>query len=157
MRLVELAVRNFRGFGSKADTIRLDRDLVLFFGPNGFGFAVDYPKVMIADTNALQFWQDAAGAPNGCGGGGCWGNTPVFNVAVDSLGPVAAGLTAGFTWHYNAANINWAGPVFILVMGIVFAWYGLSARKWFKGPQIQGDEAALKKIEAAYRDGHTAP
>lgn len=37
MRLVELTVRNFRGFGSKAETIRLDRDLVLFFGPNGFG------------------------------------------------------------------------------------------------------------------------
>jgi DNA polymerase III delta prime subunit len=37
MRLVELTVRNFRGFGSSAETIRLDRDLVLFFGPNGFG------------------------------------------------------------------------------------------------------------------------
>ncbi len=37
MRLIELTVRNFRGFGSKAQTIRLDRDLVLFFGPNGFG------------------------------------------------------------------------------------------------------------------------
>lgn len=37
MRLVELTVRNFRGFGSQAETIRLDRDLVLFFGPNGFG------------------------------------------------------------------------------------------------------------------------
>ena len=37
MRLIELTVRNFRGFGSKAVIIRLDRDLVLFFGPNGFG------------------------------------------------------------------------------------------------------------------------
>nr|WP_294564224.1 AAA family ATPase [uncultured Rhodopila sp.] len=37
MRLVELTVRNFRGFGSAGETIRLDRDLVLFFGPNGFG------------------------------------------------------------------------------------------------------------------------
>jgi hypothetical protein len=37
MRLVELTIRNFRGFGSKGETIRLDRDLILFFGPNGFG------------------------------------------------------------------------------------------------------------------------
>lgn len=37
MRLVELTIRNFRGFGSNVETIRLDRDLVLFFGPNGFG------------------------------------------------------------------------------------------------------------------------
>ena len=37
MRLVELSIRNFRGFGSNVEAIRLDRDLVLFFGPNGFG------------------------------------------------------------------------------------------------------------------------
>lgn len=37
MRLVELTVRNFRGFGLRSESIRLDRDLVLFFGPNGFG------------------------------------------------------------------------------------------------------------------------
>jgi DNA repair exonuclease SbcCD ATPase subunit len=37
MRLVNLTVRNFRGFGNAAGTIALDGDLLLFYGPNGFG------------------------------------------------------------------------------------------------------------------------
>lgn len=37
MRLVELSIRNFRGFGPIAIPIKLDGDLVLFFGPSGFG------------------------------------------------------------------------------------------------------------------------
>ena len=37
MRLVNLIVRNFRGFGNTSETIRLDGDLLLFYGPNGFG------------------------------------------------------------------------------------------------------------------------
>jgi recombinational DNA repair ATPase RecF len=37
MRLKALTVHNFRGFGSTADPIDLDRDLVLFYGPNGHG------------------------------------------------------------------------------------------------------------------------
>ncbi len=37
MRLLELSIRNFRGFGPAHDTVRLDGDLTLFFGPNGFG------------------------------------------------------------------------------------------------------------------------
>src|SRR5258708_40047219 len=37
MRLVSLTVRNFRGFGSSGTAVPLDADLVLMFGPNGFG------------------------------------------------------------------------------------------------------------------------
>lgn len=37
MRLIELTVRNFRGFGPAVDPIDLDADLVLLFGPNGHG------------------------------------------------------------------------------------------------------------------------
>ncbi|MBV1701741.1 MAG: AAA family ATPase [Hyphomicrobiales bacterium] len=37
MRLVNLTVRNFRGFGNTAETISLDGDVLLFYGPNGFG------------------------------------------------------------------------------------------------------------------------
>lgn len=37
MRLVNLTIRNFRGFGAGAEEISLDGDLLLFFGPNGFG------------------------------------------------------------------------------------------------------------------------
>lgn len=37
MRLKALTIRNFRGFGAAAETIDLDKDLVLFYGPNGHG------------------------------------------------------------------------------------------------------------------------
>jgi len=37
MRLLELSIHNFRGFGPNPPPIRLDGDLILFFGPNGFG------------------------------------------------------------------------------------------------------------------------
>ena len=37
MRLLNLTVRNFRGFGNSAMPIPLDADLLLMFGPNGFG------------------------------------------------------------------------------------------------------------------------
>jgi chromosome segregation ATPase len=37
MRLLELMVRNFRGFGNEPVSLNLDADLLLFFGPNGFG------------------------------------------------------------------------------------------------------------------------
>lgn len=37
MRLLELTVRNFRGFGNESVSLNLDADLLLFFGPNGFG------------------------------------------------------------------------------------------------------------------------
>jgi len=38
-------------------------------------------------------------------------------------------------------------------MAIVFIWYAVSARKWFKGPKIQGDEATLEEYEAEYAAG----
>jgi len=37
MRLLSLTVRNFRGFGSAGAPIALDADLILMFGPSGFG------------------------------------------------------------------------------------------------------------------------
>ena len=37
MRLLELTVCNFRGFGPAVDPIDLDADLVLLNGPNGHG------------------------------------------------------------------------------------------------------------------------
>ena len=53
----------------------------------------------------------------------------------------------------TAVDINWSGPVFIVVMAIIFTWYGTSARKWFKGPKMQGDEAQLEEIEEEYAEG----
>jgi energy-coupling factor transporter ATP-binding protein EcfA2 len=37
MRLLNLKVRNFRGFGNEPAFIDFDAELILFFGPNGFG------------------------------------------------------------------------------------------------------------------------
>ncbi|MGP1676776.1 MAG: AAA family ATPase [Burkholderiales bacterium] len=37
MRLLSLTVNNFRGFGSAGASVPLNADLVLLFGPNGFG------------------------------------------------------------------------------------------------------------------------
>jgi hypothetical protein len=52
----------------------------------------------------------------------------------------------GFTWDF----FNYTGPLvggaFILFGG----WYLLSARKWFKGPVVQGTEEELERIEAEY-------
>ena len=53
---------------------------------------------------------------------------------------------AFYPWN-TAVDINWSGPVFIAVMGIIFLWYGLSARKWFTGPKMQGNENQLESIE----------
>lgn len=37
MRLLTLRIHNFRGFGPAVAPIRIDSDLLLFYGPNGFG------------------------------------------------------------------------------------------------------------------------
>src|ERR1700722_15299642 len=37
MRLAELSIRNFRGFGPNSAPIHINKDLILLFGPNGFG------------------------------------------------------------------------------------------------------------------------
>jgi amino acid transporter len=59
---------------------------------------------------------------------------------------------AFYPWT-TAVDINWSGPVFVAVMAVVFIWYGVSARKWFTGPKIQGTEAALETIEEEYSEG----
>ena len=53
---------------------------------------------------------------------------------------------SGFTWlAFNYALIAVGGTLVL-----VSAWWLLSARKWFKGPVVQGTEAELAEIEAAY-------
>jgi amino acid transporter len=64
-------------------------------------------------------------------------------------------FSPAFSPWTTGVNFNWAGPVFVAVMAAVFIWFAVSARKWFKGPKIEGDEATLKEIEAQYAAGHT--
>jgi amino acid transporter len=59
---------------------------------------------------------------------------------------------AFYPWS-TSLDFNWAGPIFLAVMAAVFIWYGVSARKWFTGPKMQGDAAQLKEIESDYSEG----
>ena len=61
---------------------------------------------------------------------------------------VPAGIPwqSGFDWNVvNYAPIT-VGAVIVLAGG----WWILSARKWFKGPVVQGTEEELARIEAGY-------
>jgi amino acid permease (GABA permease) len=53
---------------------------------------------------------------------------------------------AFYPWK-TLVDFNFAGPVFVLILGAVFLWYGLSARKWFTGPKVQGTPEELAAIE----------
>ena len=52
-----------------------------------------------------------------------------------------------FLGFANVNNFNWAGPVFIVLLAAIGLWWVLSARKWFKGPIVQGDETKLEELE----------
>ena len=45
-------------------------------------------------------------------------------------------------------NFNFTGPLVIAFAIFVWIYWEVSAKKWFKGPQVMGDEAALRRIEA---------
>jgi DNA repair exonuclease SbcCD ATPase subunit len=71
MRLLNLTVRNFRGFGSEPTSVSLDGELILFFGPNGFG------KTSLAEAIEWLFYGTTVdggakarkdGDKSGCGG-----------------------------------------------------------------------------------------
>jgi len=44
-------------------------------------------------------------------------------------------------------NFNWAGPLMLLIFAIIGIWWLVSAKKWFKGPQVQGNKEELLAIE----------
>ena len=52
-----------------------------------------------------------------------------------------------FLGFANVNNFNWAGPVFIVLLAAIGLWWVLSARKWFNGPIVQGDETKLEELE----------
>jgi len=55
----------------------------------------------------------------------------------------------GFDWNLVNYTPITVGGAFVLFGG----WYLLSARKWFKGPIRQGDEAELERIEREFGEG----
>ena len=58
----------------------------------------------------------------------------------------------GFTWDFFNYTPALVGAAFLLFGG----WYVLSARKWFKGPVVQGTEEELERIESEYERGGPA-
>ncbi|HZP31687.1 MAG TPA: amino acid permease [Acidimicrobiia bacterium] len=51
-------------------------------------------------------------------------------------------------WNGDKVNaFNFAGPIFILALLLVWIWWRVSAHKWFKGPQVQGSADELAAIE----------
>jgi amino acid transporter len=69
------------------------------------------------------------------------------------FGPVSAFWPpwGGFVPHSTfprVNNFNFTGPLIIAFAIFVWAYWSLSAKKWFKGPQVMGSEAELRRIEA---------
>ncbi len=70
----------------------------------------------------------------------------VFIVIVLMLPQYSAGVpwSDDFSW----SSFNYAPIAVLVVVGGAGLWYAASARKWFKGPKIQGTPEELAAIEA---------
>jgi uncharacterized membrane protein len=65
--------------------------------------------------------------------------------------PTAIPWHDGFDWNVvNYAPITLGGV--LLAVGL---WWVLSARRWFKGPVVEGTEDELARIEAQYESPGT--
>ena len=84
---------------------------------------------------------------------GCW----VVFISVMFFAPV---YPLGAAWKdsfRSFANVfNWSGPLILGSWVAISIWWFASARKWFKGPQIQGTPEELRAIEAALISGNDA-
>ena len=59
------------------------------------------------------------------------------------------------TFDWNLFNYT---PIPVVVAFLLFGgWYWLSAKKWFKGPVRQGDQAELERIESEYGETQAPP
>ena len=47
----------------------------------------------------------------------------------------------------NADTFNYTPVAVVAVIGFAGIWYAVSARKWFKGPKVQGSPEELADIE----------
>jgi amino acid transporter len=55
-------------------------------------------------------------------------------------------------WPWETlVDFNFAGPIFVAILGAVTIWWFASARHWFTGPKVQGTPAELAEIERELR------
>ena len=52
-----------------------------------------------------------------------------------------------YTPGITLTTFNYAPVAVLVVIGFAGIWYAVSARKWFKGPKIQGTAEELAEIE----------
>lgn len=78
---------------------------------------------------------------------GRWGK-PIAAIAVVWVLMITVLFFAPAFYPWNTlVNFNWAGPAFLLVMGLVLLWWIVSAHRWFTGPKVQGTPEELAEIE----------
>jgi amino acid transporter len=67
-------------------------------------------------------------------------------------------VPTGIPWHsgFNWNVVNYAPITVGGVLVLVGIWWIVSARKWFKGPVVEGTEEELERIEAGMASGGTA-
>ena len=66
---------------------------------------------------------------------------------------------AGVPWHpskFAWTSFNYAPVAVIGTLLLVGVWWVVSARKWFKGPIVQGTPEELARIDAQYEEGELA-
>ena len=67
-------------------------------------------------------------------------------------------MPTGIPWHsgFNWNVVNYAPITVGGVLVLVGTWWFVSARKWFKGPVVEGTDEELAKIEAGMNAPGTA-
>ena len=49
--------------------------------------------------------------------------------------------------YFKQNNFNFTGPLIVLAAIAILAYWGISGRKWFNGPKVQGTPEELLAIE----------
>jgi amino acid transporter len=84
---------------------------------------------------------------------GAW-SKPIGWIAVVWVALISVLFMLPAAFPITPANFNYAPVAVLGVILIVTIWWLVSARKWFKGPIIQGTEAELEAIEHAVGETH---
>jgi amino acid transporter len=77
---------------------------------------------------------------------GRW-STPIGVVATIWVVVIALLFLLPQAQPITVSNFNYTPVVFLVVLGGAALWYAVSAKRWFKGPKVQGTDAELAAIE----------